>query len=68
LIPELKQDVYLGVDFWQNLGLLAKLLNKEETVGELDTGDDSSRKEDPKMHLLTEDQKVKLGAVIKTFP
>jgi len=68
LIPELKQDVYLGVDFWQNFGLLAKLLKKEETVGELDTGDDSSRKEDPKMHLLTEDQKVKLGAVIKTFP
>jgi len=68
LVPELKQDVYLGVDFWQNFGLLAKLLNKEETVGELDKGDDSSRKEDPNMHLLTEDQKIKLGAVIKTFP
>jgi len=38
IIPDLKQYVYLGVDFWQKFGLLDRITDDKGAVAELDVG------------------------------
>ncbi|XP_044574087.1 uncharacterized protein LOC116655403 [Drosophila ananassae] len=67
IVPSLKQDLYLGIDFWKAYDLLPRSLQ----VGEVDTKESSSSdsanlKKDH--HDLTEDQSLQLNIAINCFP
>lgn len=64
IIPGLKQDVYLGTDFWKSFGLLDCLFDKftDFHINEL------GECENPNMHSLTQQQKQQLEKVIEFFP
>ncbi|KAH8235353.1 hypothetical protein KR032_011221, partial [Drosophila birchii] len=59
IIPDLRQDIYLGIDFWQKFGLINKITS-EPTVSELDIGTLDNNEESPKYHELNEGEKRRL--------
>ena len=59
IIPGLKQDVYLGCDFWRSFGLL-DLIFDTVRIEELD--------ENSNIHSLTPQQKAQLEKMINLFP
>ena len=59
IIPGLKQDVYLGCDFWRSFGLLDFIFNNIK-IEELT--------ENSNMHLLSDQQKAQLEKIINLFP
>lgn len=58
IVPSLKQNLYLGIDFWVAFDLLPKL---EEVVIPVPESDS-------KMHNLNQEQRLRLDKVINTFP
>lgn len=68
--PTLKQDVYLGSDFWQTFGLFDSLLQPKTShkISEFDTGKINDNKIESNVHILYQDQREKLGLIIETFP
>ncbi|KAH8249858.1 hypothetical protein KR032_001842, partial [Drosophila birchii] len=67
IILDLKQDVYLGIDFWQKFGLLNKITS-EPAVFELDIETLDDNDESPKYHELNEEEKRRLDSVVNCFP
>ena len=55
IIPELKQDLYLGIDFWKEFGLIDKIF-----VDEVDTSKN--------IEFLTDEQQQRLNKIISLFP
>lgn len=70
VIPSLKQDVFLGSNFWNDFGLFNKLISStiNPIVSELDTGKEDINKDPPKTHNLSEIQRTKLNSIIDIFP
>jgi len=68
VIPDLKQDVYLGKNFWRDFGLLSKILDSKVSVSELDVGREDVAVESPKVHVLSAQQKERLDLVINKLP
>jgi len=56
IVPSLKHDLYLGIDFWKHYDLLLKSLVEASDSSSADT------------HVLSEDQREKLSEVINCFP
>jgi len=67
IIPDLKQYVYLGVDFWQKFGLLDRITDDKGAVAELDVGREEID-ETIKNHVLSAAQQDRLNQVISTLP
>jgi len=67
IIPDLKQDVYLGIDFWQKFGLLDRITDDKGAVAELDVGREESD-ETVKNHVLSAAQQDRLNQAISTLP
>lgn len=66
IVPSLSQDLYLGIDFWQQFGLAPRVveeINVEEQVSAAE-----SLPEAPKMHILTDLQQSQLQVVKDLFP
>jgi len=64
IIPSLKQDLYLGIDFWRLFDLLPKCLN----ISELESVTESNGKVETDQHDLSEAERAKLINVISCFP
>ena len=61
IIPELKQDLYLGIDFWHSFGLTNRIFgNITGEIEELNQACDE--------HILTHDQKQILTKMVSLFP
>lgn len=63
IVPTLKNQLYLGIDFWHIFDLLPKL---EEVCST--TPPSETEEEKPDMHVLNEEDKKRLEAVIELFP
>lgn len=69
IIPTLKQDAYLGIDFWRDFGLLNQIVQTSSQVNELDVGRDVDVDEGPpKVHSLSEHQRIELEQVKLKLP
>ncbi|KAL7729268.1 hypothetical protein ACLKA6_009720 [Drosophila palustris] len=65
IIPSLKQDVYLGIDFWQDFGLLKQIIQNPDEVNELDVGREDDDEDPPKPFMLLCDASLHgLGCVL----
>lgn len=67
IIPDLKQDVYLGIDFWDKFGLLDKITS-QDGVAELDVGTADESIDPPNYHVLSKEEKARLDKVITVSP
>jgi len=68
IIPSLKENVYLGIGFWKDFGLLNNLISPNLTISELDTGKDPISKLELNMHKLSVEEQFRLDSVIQSFP
>lgn len=70
IVPSLRQDIYLGTNFWKKFGLFDAVANSGDVpvVSELDVGKDIKPGGPAMVHDLTMGQKGRLNEVIATFP
>lgn len=68
IIPDLKQDIYLGIGFWKDFGLLDKITDITQTISELDVGREDDLPDTSKRHKLSISQQNKLNVVIRKLP
>lgn len=66
VVPSLTLDLYLGIDFWNEFGLVPMQIDELEADHECDKLDENPEK--PRMHSLTTEQLEKLELVKKCFP
>jgi len=66
IVPSLKQDLYLGMDFWRLYDLLPKNLHISELESKKPSKVSSDVEVDP--HDLSEAEKLRLVHVINSFP
>lgn len=66
IIPTLKNELYLGIDFWHSFELLPELEELSTSVTEqAETGIDV---ESPDVHLLSPEQRIRLNEIIALYP
>lgn len=64
IIPSLKQELYLGIDFWREFGLAPTMIEEIDGVSQ---GAQPKQHSETKQHVLSEEQSAELESVKRGF-